>query len=125
MAYMTAGMLDSEEYKDCAVESAIVKVYSSEAGWNCSSELLQVFGGSGYMKDLPFERALRDTRILLIFEGTNEILRLFIALMSKFWSLNLYHLNTNFTYRSSACRKGAKRNGQEIKKPFQKPNIHV
>lgn len=66
--------------------SICVKVYSAEAAWVCGSELLQIFGGSGYMKDLPFERAVRDSRILLIFEGTNEILRLFIALMSKFHS---------------------------------------
>lgn len=91
MAYMTAGMLDSGEYENCAVESAIVKVYSSEAAWECGSELLQVFGGSGYMKDLPFERGLRDSRILAIFEGTNEILRLFISLMGI--DINLNHIN--------------------------------
>ncbi|GAB6029896.1 hypothetical protein CHUAL_005596 [Chamberlinius hualienensis] len=80
MAYLTAGLIDSQEKPDCAVEAAITKVYSSEAAWNCSSELLQVMGGQGYMKSLPFERVLRDSRILSIFEGTNEILRLFIAL---------------------------------------------
>lgn len=43
-------------------------MFSSEGAWQCVSEALQVFGGSGYMKDCPLERILRDTRILLIFE---------------------------------------------------------
>jgi len=81
MAYMTAGMLDSNAYEDCAVEAAIVKIFSSEACYSGASECLQILGGLGYMKDYPYERMLRDSRILLIFEGTNEILRLFVALM--------------------------------------------
>lgn len=80
MAYLTAGALDSQEDPDCSVEAAIVKVFSSEGAWKWGSECLQVLGGLGYMKSYPFERYLRDARILLIFEGTNEILRLFIAL---------------------------------------------
>lgn len=80
MAYLTAGMLDSYENPDCAIEAAIVKVYSSEGCWNAVSECLQILGGMGYMKNFPFERYLRDSRIMLIFEGTNEILRMFIAL---------------------------------------------
>merc|ERR1711963_144645 len=58
----------------------MVKIFSSEACWDLASECLQVLGGLGYMKDYPYERYLRDARILLIFEGTNEILRLFVAL---------------------------------------------
>ena len=43
---------------------------------------LQIAGGNGYMRELPYEQYVRDARILPIFEGTNEILRLFIALSS-------------------------------------------
>lgn len=43
-------------------------MFSSEAAWQCVSEALQILGGSGYMKDYPYERMLRDARILLIFE---------------------------------------------------------
>nr|XP_053642557.1 complex I assembly factor ACAD9, mitochondrial-like [Cherax quadricarinatus] len=80
MAYITAGVLDSHKNADCSVEAAIVKVFSSESVWHWGSECLQILGGMGYMKPYPFERYLRDARVLLIFEGTNEILRLFIAL---------------------------------------------
>ncbi|KAM6060334.1 complex I assembly factor ACAD9, mitochondrial isoform 2-T2 [Theristicus caerulescens] len=74
------GMMDRPGFPDCSVEAAMVKVFSSEGAWACVSEALQVLGGLGYMKDYPYERYLRDSRILLIFEGTNEILRLYIAL---------------------------------------------
>uniref|UniRef100_A0A8C6BMN1 Acyl-CoA dehydrogenase family member 9 n=1 Tax=Monodon monoceros TaxID=40151 RepID=A0A8C6BMN1_MONMO len=68
MAYLTAGMLDQPGFPDCSIEAAMVKVFSSEAAWQCVSEALQVLGGSGYMRDYPYERILRDSRILLIFE---------------------------------------------------------
>ncbi|XP_006631178.2 complex I assembly factor ACAD9, mitochondrial [Lepisosteus oculatus] len=80
MAYLTAGMMDRPGIPDCSVEAAMVKVFSSEGGWQCVSEALQVLGGLGYTKNFPYERYLRDCRILLIFEGTNEILRMYIAL---------------------------------------------
>ncbi|XP_058423951.1 complex I assembly factor ACAD9, mitochondrial-like [Diceros bicornis minor] len=80
MAYLTAGMLDQPGFSDYSIEAAMVKVFSSEGAWQCVSEALQIFRGSGYMRGYPFECILRDTRILLIFEGTNEILRMYIAL---------------------------------------------
>uniref|UniRef100_A0AAY4ECN1 Complex I assembly factor ACAD9, mitochondrial n=1 Tax=Denticeps clupeoides TaxID=299321 RepID=A0AAY4ECN1_9TELE len=80
MAYLTAGMMDRPGLPDCSVEAAMVKVFSSEGLWICVSEALQVLGGLGYTKNFPYERYLRDSRILLIFEGTNEILRMYIAL---------------------------------------------
>ncbi|KAM3620695.1 uncharacterized protein V6R79_000703 [Siganus canaliculatus] len=80
MAYMTAGMMDRPGLPDCSLEAAMVKVFSSEGGWICVSEALQVLGGLGYTKNYPFERYVRDCRILPIFEGTNEILRMYVAL---------------------------------------------
>ena len=76
---MVAGLID-QGYEDYAVEAAISKVFSAEALWRTADEALQIAGGSGYMREFPYERAIRDSRINRIFEGTNEILRLFIAL---------------------------------------------
>lgn len=67
-------------HQDYAVEAAITKVFGSEAMWRTIDEALQVAGGNGFMREFPYERALRDARINRIFEGTNDILRLFIAL---------------------------------------------
>nr|XP_048285835.1 complex I assembly factor ACAD9, mitochondrial isoform X2 [Myodes glareolus] len=100
MAYLTAGMLDEPGFPDCSIEAAMVKVFSSEAAWQCVSEALQILGGSGYMKDYPYERMLRDARILLIFEGTNEILRLFIALTG------LQHAGRILTSRIKELKRG-------------------
>jgi alkylation response protein AidB-like acyl-CoA dehydrogenase len=77
--HMVAGLVD-QGHKDYAVEAAISKVFSSEALWRCADEALQTAGGNGYMTEYPYERIMRDARINRIFEGTNEILRLFIAL---------------------------------------------
>ncbi|XP_020488396.2 complex I assembly factor ACAD9, mitochondrial [Labrus bergylta] len=80
MAYLTAGMMDRPGLPDCSLEAAMVKVFSSEGGWICVSEALQILGGLGYTKNYPYERFVRDCRILPIFEGTNEILRMYVAL---------------------------------------------
>ena len=72
--FIDSGM---EEY---AVEAAITKVYASECMWRAIDEALQIAGGNGYMREFPYERFLRDARINRIFEGTNDILRLFISL---------------------------------------------
>jgi acyl-CoA dehydrogenase family protein 9 len=79
MTYLTTGMIDAG-VDDFSVESAICKVYGSETCWRVVNEALQIAAGIGYMADYPYERLLRDARINLIFEGTNEILRAFIAL---------------------------------------------
>ncbi|XP_056294384.1 complex I assembly factor ACAD9, mitochondrial [Pseudoliparis swirei] len=80
MGYLTAGMMDRPGLPDCSLEAAMVKVFSSEGSWICCSEALQILGGLGYSKNYPYERYVRDCRILPIFEGTNEILRMYIAL---------------------------------------------
>ena len=77
--YMTIGNMQ-RGMKNHYLESAACKVFASESGWEVMDTGLQVAAGCGYMKEYPYERMLRDSRINLIFEGTNEILRCFLAL---------------------------------------------
>jgi acyl-CoA dehydrogenase family protein 9 len=79
MTYLTTSFVDNGDM-DYSLEAAICKVYGTEAAWTCLNLAMQIHGGNGYMKDYGLERKLRDARIGIIFEGTNEILRLFIAL---------------------------------------------
>ncbi len=62
-----------------AVECSVNKVFTSEALAYVVDEALQVFGGNGYSREFPAERAYRDARITRIYEGTNEINRLIVA----------------------------------------------
>ncbi|MDH4467254.1 MAG: acyl-CoA dehydrogenase family protein [Bacteriovoracaceae bacterium] len=79
VVYLTTGKID-QGMVDYSMESAICKVYCSEKLWDTVDKGLQIAAGNGYMKEYPYERLMRDARINLIFEGTNEILRVFIAL---------------------------------------------
>ena len=67
-------------YDDFSIEAAITKVYASEALWRSADEALQIAGGTGFMREYLYERVVRDCRINRIYEGANEVLRLFIAL---------------------------------------------
>merc|ERR1711876_157421 len=80
MAYMVAGTMDAG-YDDYQLEAAISKIFASEAAWFVTDEAIQVLGGNGYMRSLGLEKLMRDLRIFRIFEGTNDILRLFVALV--------------------------------------------
>lgn len=77
--WMVAHYIDSD-CEDYSVEAAISKVFASEAIQRTAHEALQIAAGNGFMKEFPYEQVTRDSRILSIFEGTNEILRLYIAL---------------------------------------------
>lgn len=74
-----AAALDADNV-DASLEAACAKVFASELVWRCSDELVQLAGGRGFVKPWPYERYLRDARINRIFEGANEILRLFVGL---------------------------------------------
>ncbi len=77
---ITAGMVDRGGV-DFSLETAACKVFGSELAYRTANEGLQIAGGVGYSKEAPYEQAVRDSRIMLIFEGTNEILRVLVALM--------------------------------------------
>lgn len=79
MLGVLAGMVERDE-TDYALETACAKVFASEAVWRAADELVQIAGGRGFVKPYPYEQMLRDARINRIFEGANEVLRLFIAL---------------------------------------------
>uniref|UniRef100_A0A674I6X9 Acyl-CoA dehydrogenase/oxidase C-terminal domain-containing protein n=1 Tax=Terrapene triunguis TaxID=2587831 RepID=A0A674I6X9_9SAUR len=79
MAYVVSANMDMK-VPDYKLEASISKIFASEAAWYVTDECIQVLGGMGYMQETGVERVLRDLRIFRIFEGTNDILRLFVAL---------------------------------------------
>ncbi len=79
IVYMTTGKMEAG-MNDYSMETGICKVFCSESMWETMDMALQIAGGNGYMREYPYERLMRDGRINLIFEGTNEILRCMLAL---------------------------------------------
>jgi acyl-CoA dehydrogenase family protein 9 len=79
MVYLTTGLAQRKGV-DYSIESALAKIFASENAWRVVNHAVQIAGGNGFIREYPYERFLRDCRINMIFEGTNEILRVFVAL---------------------------------------------
>jgi len=80
MTTITASLID-RGLEDYMLETAMLKVFTTERLWECINDAFQIYGGSAYFVDLPLERMLRDARINQIGEGSNEVLTSFIALV--------------------------------------------
>ena len=79
IVYSACRMIDSGA-KDFSRASAMAKLFATDTAMRVTTDALQVMGGSGYMKEYPLEKMMRDAKILQIYEGTNQIQRNVIAL---------------------------------------------
>lgn len=80
MTTVTAGLID-RGLEDFMLETAMLKVWSTEVLWTTINDAFQIHGGAAYFSDNPFGRILRDGRINQIGEGANEVLTSFIGLV--------------------------------------------
>lgn len=76
--YLTAGLVDAG-HEDIMLESAMLKVFCSEALWAILYDAMQIYGGRSFFTDQPLERMMRDARLNMIGEGSNEVMRAFIG----------------------------------------------
>ena len=79
LIYSVSRYIDSGA-KDFSRASAMAKLFATDVAMKVTTDAVQVMGGSGYMKEYPVEKMMRDAKILQIYEGTNQIQRNVIAL---------------------------------------------
>lgn len=121
----TAALIDSGA-EDYMLETAILKVFSTEYLWDGSYEVLQVHGGQGYFLDEPYERWMRDARINTIGEGSNEVLKSFIAMVGiRDIAMGLKGTLDDVKSVTRAVPAILKFGGSHLKRTFATPKVEV
>ena len=77
LTWLSAWLIDQRQR--ATKESSLAKCFAADVAMRVTTDALQIFGGYGYMKDLPLEKYMRDAKLMQIYEGTNQIQRLVIA----------------------------------------------
>src|SRR3954447_1424986 len=122
MTAVTASLID-RGLEDYMIETAMLKVFTTERLWEAVNDAFQIHGGSAYFNDSPLERMLRDARINQIGEGSNEVLTSFVALVGmrgpgmEFKELLDTMLKPWRQDRMKACSAGMNRLGATVKVP--------
>ena len=75
LIYATAKHIDANPKARSTIYSAMSKCFASDVAMSVTTDAVQVYGGSGYMRDYPIEKFMRDAKITQIYEGTNQIQR--------------------------------------------------
>jgi alkylation response protein AidB-like acyl-CoA dehydrogenase len=68
-------------FEDYMLETAMLKVWSTDALWQIVNDTMQIYGGKAFFMDQPYERWMRDARLNMVGEGANDVLRAFIAMV--------------------------------------------
>jgi len=79
LTYQTAMLFDQGEWKKAETVSAMAKLMASDTAMKITTDAVQIMGGYGYMKDYPVERMMRDAKLIQIYSGTNQIMRLIVG----------------------------------------------
>jgi butyryl-CoA dehydrogenase len=84
LIYRAAWLKD--QHLPYSMESAMAKMYATDSAMRVCTDAIQIFGGYGFIQDLPTERYFRDVKITQIYEGTNEIMKIIIgnAILKEF-----------------------------------------
>lgn len=77
-----AAFIDSG-HEDYMLETAMLKIWSTEHLWTIVNDTIQIFGGQAFFCDEPYERLMRDARLNTIGEGANEVLKAFVAVVGS------------------------------------------
>jgi len=125
MTYQTAALIDSGE-DDYMLETAMLKVFNTEVLWRILNDTFQLHGGMAYFTDQPFERMVRDARINTIGEGSNDVLRSFIALVGmRDVGLELQSILSAVKQPIRNLGRLSAFAGRKLERVFSPPQVHV
>ncbi|MFT4553052.1 MAG: acyl-CoA dehydrogenase family protein 9 [Chlamydiales bacterium] len=122
--YLTASLVD-RGLEEFMLEAAILKVFNSDCVWTMLYDTMQIYGGRSFFTDQPFERMMRDARLNTIGEGSNEVLRAFIALIGiRDVGMQFKHVSEAFSHPISEF-KHIKGFGRQCLNYVRNPDVPV